>query len=108
MKHFDSIIKACRQNKLDPDLVFASTFDSMRALSRIANLNGTDVVVAVGGDGTINAVLNGFYDDTGKKISQSKFAVIYTGTSPDFCKSYDISLKHEEAIQSLVNGSVKK
>ncbi len=108
MKHFESILKTCRENKLDTEYVFASTFDTIKALSRAANLKGVDRVVAVGGDGTINAVLNGFYDDTGKKISQSKFAVIYTGTSPDFCKSYGISLKHEEAIQSLVNGSVKK
>lgn len=69
--------------------------------SIFANKNRYDVVVAVGGDGTIRAVLNGFYEN-GKRISSSSMGVVYTGTSPDFCKSYHIPLDTNDAIDTLL------
>lgn len=73
--------------------------------SVFANTEGFDVVVAIGGDGTINAVLNGFYDLSGKKISDTCMGVIYTGTSPDFCKSYNIPVNIKIAIQTLIENN---
>lgn len=77
-------------------------------LSVEANTKGYDVIVAVGGDGTINRVINGFYDSSCARISQAKLAVIYTGTSPDFCKSYNIPLKIEQALEVLLEGKSKR
>jgi len=107
-KHFDTIISSCREEKMDIEHVFASTYETIKEQSLLANAKKSDIIVAVGGDGTINAVLNGFYDEFGRRISHSKFGVIYTGTSPDFCKSYNISLDHEEAIRCLSKGFVRK
>jgi diacylglycerol kinase family enzyme len=61
--------------------------------------------VAVGGDGTINAVVNGFYDHVGHRLSDAKFGVIYTGTSPDFNKSYQISRNIEASAKLILNGA---
>lgn len=69
-----------------------------------ANKAGYDIIVAVGGDGTINNVLNGFYDLNGKRISNSGMGVIYTGTSPDFCKSYNIPTNINIAVKTLITG----
>jgi YegS/Rv2252/BmrU family lipid kinase len=45
--------------------------------------NGAGIIVAVGGDGTINEVVNGFFDD-GKAISDSAvLAVVSHGTGSD-------------------------
>jgi len=68
-----------------------------------ANKQNYDSIIAVGGDGTINQVLNGFYDKEGKITSNSKFGVIYTGTSPDFCKSYNIPTSLYEAVMTIIN-----
>jgi diacylglycerol kinase family enzyme len=72
-----------------------------------ANREGYGCIITVGGDGTINKVLNGFYDDNGRRISQAKLGVIHTGTSPDFCKSYAIPFKVPAAIECILNGQTK-
>ena len=77
-------------------------FDDAYALSRQANLAGCGVIVAIGGDGTINKVLNGFYNETGARISDALFGVVHTGTSPDFCRSYDVPLDIDAAVRALV------
>lgn len=90
------------------DYSFVHSFESIRRQSEFANLKGYDKVIAVGGDGTINAVISGCYDPSGKRISAAGMGVIYTGTSPDFCKSYGISLNLEKAIQTCIHGKSRK
>ena len=87
------------------DVVFINQFDEAYNLSQKANLDGYDNIIALGGDGTINNVINGFYDDNGNRISNSKFGVIYTGTSPDFCKSYKIPTTIDLACDKIRQGN---
>ena len=63
-----------------------------------AHAEGYGRIVAVGGDGTINGVLNSFFEPSGKPRSAASMGVIYTGTSPDFCKSYTIPLDPQAAL----------
>lgn len=56
-----------------------------------------EIVVAVGGDGTINLALNGIMNSKTKKI----LGVLYAGTSPDFCKFHKISIKPQHALKVL-------
>lgn len=77
--------------------------------SQKSNLSDYDVVVAVGGDGTINKVLNGFYDGNGLRVSKTRLGVVYTGTSPDFCKSYSVPYGNiEQSIEVLLAGNTTK
>src|SRR4029079_13404293 len=49
-------------------------------LTREALRGGAERVVAIGGDGTINEVVNGFFDDEGRAIAPAaSFAVIPYG-----------------------------
>ena len=106
-KRFGRILEEFGKKGLDFDQVFVSSYKSIRAESEFANRNGYDAVVAVGGDGTINAAINGFYDANGNRISQALFGVIYTGTSPDFCKSYGIPLDESRAIGAFIHPRVR-
>jgi diacylglycerol kinase family enzyme len=83
---------------------YTESLDHARLLSNKANHDGADCIVAVGGDGTINRVLRGFYDAAGHRTSRTKMGVIHTGTSPDFCKSYGIPRSLEAAVQSIRRG----
>ena len=107
-RHFRSVLEAARQRRARFDFEICRNLDHACDLSRKANLSGYDVVVAVGGDGTINRVLNGFYDEKGKRISDALLGVLHAGTSPDFCRSYAIPCRFESALELLFEGSVKQ
>ena len=87
------------------DLLYCETFDQARDLSRQANLAGCEAVVAVGGDGTINRVLNGFFDGTGRRLSGARLGVVHIGTSPDFCRSYGVPTQVGAAMDALCAGT---
>jgi diacylglycerol kinase family enzyme len=93
-----------KDNGLTYSHAFTKSLDHARLLSKKANLEGAENIIAVGGDGTINKVLNGFFDEHGHRLSRAKMGVIHTGTSPDFCKSYGIPRSLDTAVQSIKKG----
>ena len=65
---------------------------------RIAKEVGSRIVVAVGGDGTVNEVVNGIIG-TGKTLG-----IIPAGSGNDLVKSIDISVNLSDAIEILLRG----
>lgn len=54
-------------------------------LTREALRAGAERIVAIGGDGTVNEVVNGFFDDAGAPIApDASFALLPFGTGGDF------------------------
>ncbi len=101
------VMERLRSKGFDFDYTEINNFNDAYELSVKANKEGIDNIVAVGGDGTINKVLNGFYNEKGKRISSSRFGVIHTGTSPDFCKSYNIPADPGEAADVIIGQKIK-
>jgi len=105
---FHRVFAFLNQLQLDYAYGLTDNLNDAYVLSRKANEMNYDVIVAVGGDGTINKVLNGFYDDGGRKISTAAMGVLYTGTSPDFCKSYNIPFDLESGLETLKDHHIVK
>ncbi|MCD4658378.1 MAG: hypothetical protein K8S87_12655 [Planctomycetes bacterium] len=61
-------------------------------------------VVSVGGDGTINQVLNGVLESDNYK----SMGVLYAGTSPDFCTFHNIPIDPQNAFNILKTHKEKK
>lgn len=101
---FDKIIRLITQSGVDFEYHLTLDMEHATLLSRDASLNGYKTIVAVGGDGTINAVVNGLYTNDGHRLSDAKFGVIYTGTSPDFNRSYHIPENIDEAVDAILKG----
>ena len=66
---------------------FTDAPGSATELTRAALKAGAEVVVAMGGDGTINEVVNGFFDGTRPIAPQAAFGVLPAGTGGDFVKT---------------------
>jgi YegS/Rv2252/BmrU family lipid kinase len=59
-------------------------------LAREALKDGADLVVAVGGDGTINEVVNGFFDGDQPVGGSAAFGVLPAGTGGDFVRTLEV------------------
>ena len=70
-----------------------------RELAKAAVSKGYELVVSVGGDGTINEVVNGLYD-TGS-IADVLFGIVGTGTGGDYIRTVGIPRSHLDACQRL-------
>lgn len=104
----DEIIRRMTENQVEFDYHLTKDMDHALMLSRSANLDGYKTIVAVGGDGTINAVVNGFYSTDGYRLSNGSLGVIYTGTSPDFNRSYNIPLTVDQAVDSIIKQKIRE
>ena len=103
----EELRQALNQHGILYDVRPSESLDHATALSREANVAGYHTIVAVGGDGTINRVLNGFFGSDGTRLSLARMAAIHIGTSPDFCRSYGIPLGIPEAVETLASGITK-
>ena len=64
---------------------------------------GAEVVVAVGGDGTLNETINGLMRAGGT----TELATIPLGTGMDFVRTYGIPTRFEDAVQTAKDGAVR-
>jgi diacylglycerol kinase (ATP) len=69
-------------------------------LARAAAKNGYDMVVSVGGDGTINEVVNGLY--ASGNIKDTTLGIISTGTGSDYIRTIGIPRRCEEACRRFL------
>ena len=88
------------------DVRTASPGDATR-LAREAIDGGADVVVAIGGDGTINEVTNGFFDGDEPIGNGASLAVIPFGTGGDFRKTLHIPKDVARAARIIAEGKTR-
>jgi YegS/Rv2252/BmrU family lipid kinase len=78
-------------------------------LTREALNAGAERVVAIGGDGTINEVVNGFFDDAGKPIApDASFALIPFGTGGDFRRTMHVPQELPDAVAVIAANRRRK
>jgi diacylglycerol kinase (ATP) len=92
--------------KTDLEVRFTERQDHATTLASEAIREGYERVVAVGGDGTINEVMNGFFEK-GKLINPNAvLAVMSIGTGSDFVKTLEFPTTPFEAAERIRLGRV--
>ena len=70
-------------------------------LAKSAVGKGYKLVVSVGGDGTINEIVNGIYASGG--IKDIELGIIGTGTGSDYIRTIGVSRQYQESCHHLLN-----
>ena len=77
-------------------------------LAREALKGGAERVIAIGGDGTVNEVVNGFFEDGKAVAPNASFGLIPYGTGGDFRRTVDLPLATVDAAAVIANNHTKK
>src|SRR5437762_12120878 len=103
-KHWPEIASALQARF--PGLATQFTEESGHAISLTRDLlrQGYDLVIAAGGDGTINEVANGFVNEDGSIYSNAAMGILPLGTGGDFERTLRIPPRLEDAIEVLAKG----
>jgi len=103
-KHLDTILNYLKENGLNFKVSMTSRPKEAIEIARKASDNGIEAIISVGGDGTVNEIING--------IMQSKnnpaLGIIPLGWANDFIKSTDIPPYIIKACQTLIKGKTRR
>jgi YegS/Rv2252/BmrU family lipid kinase len=70
--------------------------------ARAAREDGVDSIGVVGGDGTLNEVVQAYVDSGGRPLTGPALAVVPAGTGSDFQKTLGIGPRVEDAVERLL------
>ena len=62
-------------------------------------------IIVVGGDGTLNEVVNGIFTQSTIEPTEIRLGMIPVGTGNDWCRMYHISNDYKEAIDAIATGN---
>lgn len=78
------------------------------ALTRAALRDGADTIVAVGGDGTIHEVVNGFFEGETPLSPEARLGILPAGSGSDLIKTLGIPADADGAIARLTAGRTRR
>jgi len=102
------IVRLLREHGLSFDLVRTERPWHAAELARQAVVSGYRTVVAVGGDGTSNEVLNGLMAAREAGEGEAAMGVLCVGTGNDFAYGMGIPLDLEEGCAALARGRTRR
>lgn len=81
--------------------VFTEHKNHAVALTRKYIENGYKNIIAVGGDGTLNEVVNGIFSQAHVPVEEIVLAMIPVGTGNDWCRTFNIPNDYKKAIKVI-------
>jgi diacylglycerol kinase (ATP) len=100
--HLKLVTGYLEKNGLKPDVALAKPSEKATPIARRAVKDGYKMVIAMGGDGTIEAVMRGMID------SKARLGIIPTGTQNNIAQSLGIPKDLEEACALILSENTLK
>ena len=89
------------------DVAMTDAPGSATALARAALKGGTTRLIAVGGDGTVGEIVNGFFDQDALINPEAALGLIDAGTGSDFRRNLGFPADQDQQIDILKRGQTK-
>lgn len=106
LKDWDLISKILVQYGIVFDNIFTEHKNHAIEIGRKAVEDGYRKIIVVGGDGTMNEVINGIFLQDKLPTNKVKIGMIPVGTGNDWGRMYGIPNNYEEAIKILKNDNI--
>lgn len=104
LKDYPIISKYFRDNNIFFDAVFTEKkYHAVELTVEFIN-KGYKRIIAVGGDGTFNEVVNGVFIQTHTATNSITLAVVAVGTGNDWIRMFGVPKKYSEAIKAIAEG----
>ncbi len=107
-KRWPEIASQLKVEGLDFDCFMTGGPGQATDLTRRALQQGFRLVIAVGGDGTANEVINGFFTPEGPVSGEAAIAFIPSGTGNDLVDSLQVPRGSREAIRHLMDSPPRR
>ncbi|MCY3903881.1 MAG: YegS/Rv2252/BmrU family lipid kinase [Caldilineaceae bacterium] len=102
------IQEAFRQGKVPFELAETNAQDGAALLAKQARQEGFKIIAAVGGDGTINEVVNGIADATPEDETVRGLAVLPVGSGNDFADMVGAARSFDAAVNAIREGNTRR
>ena len=90
------------------DFVFTDAPMAAKHLTRQALKDGVDQIIAVGGDGTVNEVVNGFFEKGEPINPDAVLAILPSGTGGDLRRTLTLPDTREAQIERIARGEIRR
>ncbi len=104
-KRWPAIAEALKQGGFNIAHSFTEGPDHATELTENYLAAGHELVIAVGGDGTVNEVVNGFFQDNKVVHPSATFALISTGTGGDLARTLKLPRDLPEKVRLIAAGA---
>jgi diacylglycerol kinase (ATP) len=93
-----------KSRHIDYSLCLTQSVGHAQELARDSRKEGFDLVVAAGGDGTVNEVVNGLMRSGAKAQDRPAFGVLSIGRGNDFAYGADIPVELKDCVEAIAEG----
>jgi len=104
-KLIPTIERMLRASDLDFNLLLSERPWHAAEIAEAAARQGAEAVIAAGGDGTINEVINGLMHARLDGFDKSALGVLGIGTGNDFAASLNLPARLEDAVKAIIHNT---
>lgn len=105
---WNDILQCLKEQVGNVSYKFTSSEGEATLITRQALKEGNEMIISVGGDGTLNEVVNGFFEDDKMINPEAVLGIICVGTGADFIKACSLSRDYKQAAGNLAGRKTKK
>jgi YegS/Rv2252/BmrU family lipid kinase len=105
--HLTEVERALTREELEHEIVLTQGPGHATELARAARADGATVVAVMGGDGTLNEVIQAYLGPDGEPIAGPELALLPNGTGGDFKRTLGLSGDLGEAVGRIRHGTVR-